>query len=142
MKKQKGITLMSLVIYIIVMMIVLVTLMSIVNKFNENNQAIQADTKDIVEFNKFNTYFLKEIKSINNKIDEINDNYILFSSGNSFNFIENAIYYNNIKICTGVDAFIIQQGKNGDGQDENIVYVTVEFKNFTKSMNYKIEEIY
>ena len=86
MKDNKGITLVSLIVYIIIMFIVLGVMSSIVNTFYKNNNKAEADTEDILQFNHFNTYFLKEVKQRENKVDTISGNYILFSSGNSFSF--------------------------------------------------------
>lgn len=141
MKKQNGITLVSLVVYVIVMIIVLTTISLIINQFYENNDTIEADTQEIIEFNKFNTYFLKEMKLQGNAIDSIAENYILFKSGNSFSFNNNNIYYNNVEICNNVEKLTLQQGKNGDGIPD-IVCVTLKFENFEKKLNYKLEEIY
>jgi len=142
MKKEQGITLVSLVVYVIVMIIVLGVLSSIINRFYENTNSIQADTEEILKFNKFNTYFLKEIKTADNKVDEINTNYIVFSSGNVFSFVDNKIYYNEVVICNGVQELTMRQGQNGDGENPDIIYVTVKFENFEKSINYKVEEVY
>lgn len=142
MKKEQGITLTALVIYIIVMIIAIGVISTIVNQFYQNTNSIEADTKEILEFNKFNTYFLKEVKTKGNKIDSISENYILFGTGNSFSLSGNKIYYNNVEVCKGVQALTILQGKDGDGIDEDVVYVTLTFGNFRKSINYKIEEIY
>jgi len=144
MKNQKGITLVSLVIYVIVMIIVLGIMSTIINSFSNNMDTIQADVQEIVEFNKFNNYFLKEVKLRNNKVDRLDDNnnYILFTSGNSFKLSNNSIYYNNIKICENVKSMQISLGKNGNGQDKTIVNVKLTFETFAKTINYKIEEIY
>ena len=58
MKEQKGITLVSLIIYIVVMIIVIAVMGTIVKQFYENTNEVQQDTEDILEFNKFNTYFI------------------------------------------------------------------------------------
>lgn len=142
MKKEQGITLTALVIYIIVMIIVLGVISTIINQFYKNNNSIEADTEEILEFNKFNTYFLKEVKAKGNKVDTISNNYILFGTGNSFSLSNNKIYYNNVEICKGVQSLTIAQGKDGTGEEKNIIYITLTFENFTKSINYKIEEIY
>lgn len=142
MKKEQGITLTALVIYIIVMIIVLGVISTIINQFYKNNSSIEADTEEILEFNKFNTYFLKEVKAKGNKVDTISDNYILFGTGNSFSLSSNKIYYNNVEICKGVQSLTIVQGKDGTGEEKDIIYITLTFENFTKSINYKIEEIY
>lgn len=146
MKNQKGITLVSLVIYIAVMIIVLAVMSSIITNFYNNTQSMNTSAKEIVEFNKFNIYFLKEVKSYNNSIDTISsDNgntYILFTSGNSFSMNNKSIYYNNIKLCNKVEDFIIKKGKDGDGIDETIINVTLNFETFSKTINYKVENIY
>ena len=104
MKEQKGITLVSLIIYIIVMIIVIAVMGTMATQFYENTNEVQQDTEDILQFSKFNTYFLKEIKTIGNKVDTIDENgtYIVFSTGNCFVFSNGSIYYNDIEICKNV----------------------------------------
>lgn len=136
MKKENGITLISLVVYIIVMAIILVIMGSIIANFTNNTETIQANIQQLVEFNKFNSYFLKEVKITNNKVDDLKNNYILFTSGNSFSILNDAIYYNNVKICDGIQKMHISlEGKN-------IINVTLGLADFTKSIKYKLESIY
>ena len=142
MKKQSGITITSLIIYVIVMVIVIAILSSIINSFYNNNKNMSVNTDEIIEFNKFNMYFLKEVKKAQNKVEDIKENYILFSSGNVFSFYNNKIYYNDIEICKDINNLSFKTAKNGDGIDNTIIYVTLTIKDFTKSINYKIEEIY
>lgn len=142
MKNQKGITLISIVVYVIVMIIILGVMSLIIDNFYNNTDTLQGNVAEIVAFNKFNNYFLKEIKTNNNRVDNVSDNYILFGTGNSFSFIDNSIYYNNIKICNNVKSMQISLGKDGDGLDKTIVNVTLGFEKFNKSLNYKIENIY
>lgn len=139
MKKQNGITLVSLVAYVIVMTIVVAVLGSIIISFYQNTDSMQADTKEVIEFNKFNMYFLKEAKTLNNKIDKLENSYILFTSGNSFSYSNNSIYYNNLMICRNVEnaSFSFKENERTD-----IVEATIEFQNFQKTINYKIEDIY
>ena len=144
MKKSNGITLVSLVIYVVVMTIVLGVMSSIITNFYKNTDTVQGNVQEIVEFSKFNTYFLKEVKTNNNKVDYVsNDNsYILFTSGNSFSISGNEIFYNNIKICNGVQSMQISLGRNGNGIDKSIVNVTLNLESFNKSISYKLENIY
>ncbi len=143
MKKCKGITLMSLIIYISVLFIIIGIMSSIIKNFYENNTGINDRTKEILEFNKFNTYFLKEIKKTGNKVESTikqeEKNYILFKTGNSFSLRNGIIYYNNIKICDGVSDLSFNYNPN----EENIISAKVTFNNsFSKEITYKIEEIY
>lgn len=142
MKKEKGITLISLVVYIMVMIIVVVIMSAITSNFYKNADAVKGNVEEVVKFNKFNNYFLKEIKLKNNAVDTVSSNYILFTSGNSFSLSNNVIYYNNMIVCEDVQNMEILLGLNGDGIDKTIINVNISFKNFNKSINYKIEEIY
>jgi len=144
MKKENGITLSSLVLYVVVMIIVIAVMSQIVSNFYNNTDSFRGDVKEVVKFNKFNSYFLKEIKLYNNKIDSATENYILFSSGNSFSVFNNAIYYNKIKICDEVKSITFELKQDDEDQEGEytIVNVTLSFENFTKSINYKLENIY
>lgn len=142
MRKEKGITMVSLVVYIVVMIIVLGVMSSIITNFYNNTETLQGNVGEIIEFNKFNNYFLKEIKARNNKIDTIKENYILFSTGNSFSISSGIIYYNSIKVCENVNEMKIEANKNEDGVYEDIIKVTLNFEKFNKFITYKIENIY
>ena len=142
MKNNKGITLTALVVYIAVMIIALGVISAIITQFYKNTKSLDADTDEILQLNRFNTYFLKEVKARGNKVDSIKDNYILFSSGNSFSLSNNEILYNNIPICDKVKSITFKLGQNGDEKDKTIIYVQTTFNDFTKSMHYKLEEIY
>ena len=141
MNNEKGITLVSLVIYIAVMILVLSVMSSIISTFYDNTSGMNGKVQEIIKFNKFNINFLKEVKSYNNAVDKIEvvngENYILFKSGNSFLYKDNKIYYNNIELIDGVkDAKFIQT------EDKNIIMVTLAFNSFSKTINYKVENIY
>lgn len=145
MKSNKGITLVSLVVYIIVMIIVIGVMGAIASNFYNNTNSMQVDTEEILEFNNFNTYFLKEIKAPENAVDTIGNEgeYILFESGNSFSFSDNKIYYNDMKICEKVQRMKIESlvDENGNIIDD-VIHVEITFSGFSKSMNYKVEDIY
>lgn len=149
MKEQKGITLVSLIIYIVVMIIVIAVMGTIITQFYQNTNEVQQDTEDILEFNKFNTYFLKEVKTIGNRVDTIGEEgeYILFKSGNSFSFNQNSIYYNDIQICKDVQRLvfsfgIIKDENDLDKIDNTIIDVKIFLKEYNKNIKYKVEEIY
>lgn len=138
MKSERGVTLVSLIIYIMVMIIVIAIMSQIINRFYSNTQELNSDTESVLEFNKFNSYFLKEIKQRDNELDSIINNSILFTSGNTFSKQGNHIYYNNIPICSNVKSFIATE----DEHDNTIINISIEFENFSKSINYKIEDLY
>ena len=145
MKNEKAITLVSLIIYILVMLLVIGIIGSVSAMFYNNTNNFDDETKDIIEYDKFNSYFVKEIKAANNSIDQISDDgtYIIFTTGNSFLFKDNKIFYNDLEITKNVKNVNFKYYTDSNNkQDNTIVTVTVNFENYTKKMNYKIEEIY
>lgn len=151
MKKQTGITMISLILYIAVMLIVLSVMSSVISNFYDNINGLNTDVDKIMALNKFNVYFLKEVKLNDNKVDSIenksNNTYIVFKSGNSFLFSSNRVYYNNLKICENVENIKFEYGKkinedNNEVEDKSIIKVTLDFKDFSKTINYKLENIY
>lgn len=145
MKNQKGITLVSLLVYIIVMIIIIGGLSTISYNFYRNTQALEVDTEDIVEFSNFNEYFIKEIKKANNKIDNISEDgtYIVFTDGNSFMLNNKSIYYNQIEISKNVNSLKFEYDKDEENNEiTDIIKVSVKYSNYSKQMKYKLEEIY
>lgn len=143
MKKEKGVTLVSLVVYIVTMSIVISIISSIISNFYKNTTTVQGSIDEIIKFNKFNTYFLKEVKAIDNRIDSVSEKYILFSSGNSFSISNNIIYYNSRQICEGVDSILFETIENElELEQRTIIKVTLKIGTFEKIINYKIENIY
>lgn len=145
MKNEKAITLVSLVIYILVMLIVIGVISSISLMFYNNTSNFDDETKDIIEYSNFDSYFIKEIKTANNSVDEISNDgtYILFSTGNAFLYKNNKIFYNDLEIAKNVNSANFKYYKNSDGEQENtIITVNISFDNYSKEMNYKIEDIY
>ena len=145
MKNEKGITLSSLVIYIIVMILVIGVMTRVSLMFYNNTENLNENTKDIIEFNNFNNYFVKEIKSVDNKVDTIAEDgtYILFNTGNSFSIKDNSIFYNDLEIAQNVKNITFKYYTNSEGiEEKDVITVSVEFDNYSKQMNYKIEEIY
>lgn len=136
MKSQNGITLSSLIIYIIVMIIVIGVMASVSTMFYNNVNKLDNRTIEISKFNNFNTYFVKEIKLPNNGIDKIENNYILFKSGNSFLYQNQNIYYNDLMIVDNVKNLVFTR------ESESVINLNISFEEYSKQIKYKIEEIY
>ena len=130
---QKGITLMSLIIYITIMFVVLAIIMRVTTYFTKNlNDA--ADTTFEEEFEKFNMYMLQETKKTGNYVTEISEDgtSVTFSDGNKFEFIKKdgneigEIHFNEIKICENVSACTFSSAANEEtGKTEITVNLTV-----------------
>ena len=93
MKSEKGITLISLIIYLVILAIILGVLASIsINIFN--NLKYAKDTgKDLYQFNNFNMYFIDDVKN-NSKIYDLDEegHKIIFIDGTVYTFENNNIY--------------------------------------------------
>lgn len=136
MKSQNGITLSSLIIYIIVMIMAIGVMARVSTMFYNNVNKLDNRTIEISKFNNFNTYFVKEIKLPNNGIDKIENNYILFKSGNSFLYQNQNIYYNDLMIVDNVKNLVFTK------ESESVINLNISFEEYSKQIKYKIEEIY
>lgn len=109
MKSNKGITLISLIIYIIGLTIILALIATLTSFFNKNI-SVKDINSDTTQYTKFSSIFLEEINNKKNSVIDCKSiidgvSYIIFSSGNQYTFDESSksIYKNNIKICENVD---------------------------------------
>ena len=80
MKKENGITLMSLIIYIILMLLVVAMLATMSTMFFKNTKIIEDESKYSGEFNKFNMFFIEDVKK-SNSVYSINPREIVFLDG-------------------------------------------------------------
>lgn len=104
MKSEKGVTLITLVIYIIAMCLVLSMLAVISDLFYANTDYIKETAKYVSEYNKFNMYFIEDIKN-NKNILTITSDEIVFEDGTTYNYKgspDNSIYRDKVKICTNI----------------------------------------
>lgn len=141
MKNEKGITILSLIIYVGVLFIVVMLVGRITGFFYKNADTIENKNSE-ADFNKLNLYMLEETKKENNRINSLG---IMQENGGAYSFTKqegengfsaiqfyeekdeegtynvigkagNGIYYNKIKICSDVDNFVItselENGKN------------------------------
>ena len=125
MKSERGITLVSLIVYVIVMLIVVTIISVLTTYFYTNVQSSNEKYSYLGEYTKFNSYFSEEVNKKGNTIvdcpkyeeDTKSQRYIVFSSNNEINIESNsqtktqytyipankAIYQNNVKIASGVE---------------------------------------
>ena len=92
MKSQKGVTLMSLVVYVIVILVALTMLATITASFRSAVDNVDEDAETIADYNRFNMYILKEVKKTGNNIIECTDTDVKFSTGAEYKYEENTIY--------------------------------------------------
>ena len=137
MKSNRGITLISLVIYMAVVFVVLAALMRITTYFSRNIRD-SADVSFETEFNKLNLYLLDESKKTGNAILEItNGTQVTFSNGNkyTYNAEDKKVYLNdNIKICENIDNCLFEQKVAENGK--KILTLTITINEITKTTEY------
>ena len=114
MKSEKGITLISLIVYLIGMVIVVAVVTVISGYFYKNTKGLYENIDPISEYTKFNTFFSEEVNHENIKvlecktdstIPEQKESYIVFNNGVQYTFIQEnkGIYRNKVKICREID---------------------------------------
>ena len=125
MKSQKGITLVSLIVYVFVMSIVVGIIAVVTGTFMKSLQNANFYNDPIAEYTAFNSYFTEEVNHKGIEITDCQDDYIVFDNNVQYSFVaENrGIYRNKVKICWDIDSCTFSQSeKNGKK------VVTVEFK--------------
>lgn len=105
MKSEKGVTLITVTIYIIAMTIILGVIAVLSGAFMKSMQESNFNNEPITEYIRFNTYFSEEVNTPGIKILECTNDYVVFSNGVQYSFIEEnrGIYRNKVKICWNID---------------------------------------
>ena len=144
MKKEKGVTLISLVVYIILMTFVIAGVSSITTSFYTNITQFNDTSKSAVEYAKLNMYILNDIKSKDVRIAQTNgtngftlsllSNVQPISEQVTYELKGDAIYRNNVKICEGITEGSILSNVNG-----KTIIVSIKMKNYEKTSSYAVE---
>lgn len=141
MKNNKGITLVSLVIYIALVFVVTAVVIRITTYFSGNIKDI-SNVNFETEFNKLNLYLITEAKTTGNEILEIaNGSQITFSNGNKYTYNEEnqTVYLNDtIKICEDVENCSFEQKIAQNGK--SILLLTITINEITKTAEYVMEK--
>lgn len=137
MKSEKGISLVSLIIYILAMAIITGILTVITNFFYSDILNTQINVDVIVEYTKFNSHFSEEVNKPNIKIVESNSDYIVFDNGVQYTYVQQnkAIYKNEVEICNGVEHCTFSEKiVNGKSVIEVIIMLGKDVKNITYTL--------
>ena len=116
MKTQKGMTMMSLVIYMFAMAAMVSIISIIITFFNHNIINMNYTGEVNLELNKFETQMIKETQLPGNRAENIHGVVMSFSSGNTYTYQNNKIYQNSIEIAKDVTSFSATLETNGDKQ--------------------------
>lgn len=138
MKQERGITLISLTVYVIVMTIVIAVVGVVSGAFVKSMKSTKSTTDPITEYTAFNSYFSDEINHQGIQIRECNTNYIVFSNGVQYTFVnENSgIYRNYVKIAKDVEECSFKENiKNG----KTVVDVKIKVGNKVRTTTYTLK---
>ena len=147
MRSEKGITLISVIIYVIAML-VMISIITVLTSYFYKNIDINSVREDLNQQDtKFNSYFIEEVNRKGNKVLEIgetenssgngNQKYIIFSSRNQYTYIpENkGIYINTVKIAENItDCTFEKKEENG----KMTISVTIKGDNFERTTTYTL----
>lgn len=143
LKSQKGITMMSLVIYVASFLVVASIVSGITIFFYNNTALIDKEIYSAAEYNKLNMYLVKESEQLDNRYAEFDNSsdmyYLDFSDGNRFTFdnVNNLLYYNKICLCEDVQDFDVQREYQ---TGKEVLKIKVSFSNKTYTNKYTMAD--
>lgn len=141
MRKNKGITLVSMIGYIVLSLMIISALIVITTNFKKNFNELDVQSIHDVEFDKINLQILGEIKE--GKVvsqDETTKEMLVFVNDNVYTYVkeENSIYLNDtIKIA---DSITNCEFEIEDKTNSKILKIITEIDGETRTLEYLIEE--
>ncbi len=149
MKSERGVTLVSLIVYVIAMLITITIITVVTSYFYNNDIDVTAQKYTYYgEFTNIEGYFSEEANFTNNKIIEYknintSDNtstqaYLALSSGNQYTYVKTnkALYKNNVKIASGIENCIFgEEIKNGN----SLLTISVAIQGKDRQMQYVLK---
>ena len=143
MKSNKGITLISLVIYLIVLTIIMTIILVITIYFQRNTNVLQENTNSSKYLTRFNMYLENDLKDVQNikiegsklKITKMNEE-IIYTYINSES--DKGIYRNKVKICDDVKNATFNLEQNYEKKILTINISIGEVETITKQLQFTI----
>ena len=128
MKNEKGITLVSLIIYLIFLSFSISMLLIMTRDISFGTTSIYDSAQGVGSFNSFNTSFIQDVKSSEScKVEkDSNGNIrITLSNGSIYTYVTNekTIYRNSIKISTNISEFEVTY--NDESKKNIVVKITI-----------------
>lgn len=145
MKNNKGITMISLIIYIIVITFILSGLTAITTSFYKNINEVDGASESAVSFSKFNMYLLNDIKEEDAEISDVTPDgksiAISYKRDGktavaTYRLSGNSIYRNNVKVCSKVKDFKVDASP---GKESRVITITMNISNYEKTTTYNVE---
>ena len=125
LKNNKGITLISLIIYRLVVIIVLSILTVVFSNFDKNKDLAEDKGKYIAELDKMALYFIRDSK--NNLDANVEVDRVVFADGTNYKYEkeEKSIYRNKVKIAQNIEYCTFLRQKISSG-GVNKIMITVD----------------
>lgn len=140
MRSQRGVTLISLIIYVIIMTFVIAMISRISSSFYSNMKEFDGESESAVAYSKFNMYFLNDIKREGVNVEEVFDSYIILSYTKDEEIVKieysvqnKSLYRNKVKICDDVENVKITSN-----EEKNTVTINLKIKEYEKNTTYAI----
>lgn len=131
MKSDRGITLVSLILYVVAMVIVVGIVSTLTGYFYKNVDTLQDRNEGAKQYTAFNSYFTGDINEKGNSfiVDLSDSTKIVFENGNQYTFINGNIYFNKIKICKDITSCEFQYDKPNNIVTVNMVIGEKSYNN-------------
>ena len=151
MRSNKGITMMSLIIYITSFLLVTGIVAGVTAFFYGNSSLMTAELYSAADYNKLNLYLVKESEQENNRVKDIARNeaagdnnsdayYLEFTNGDRFTYDEDnkLLYFNYVCLCEDVQSFKVNPLEYTSGKE--VLSIMVEFTNKSYSSKYTMAQ--
>lgn len=138
MKKESGVTLISLIIYIIVLLIILTIATKLTSALYFNVQEMDKQSDEVVQISKFNMYFLNDIKNkpVTASVSTSSAIELTYSDNSekvTYSKSGRTLYRNKVKVLDNLDEITIT--KNGE-----TIEVYLKVGDYSKTTKYIIEQ--
>lgn len=138
-KSQKGITMLSLVIYVACFVIVAGIIGGITYFFYNNTELLNSEAFSSTEYNKLNMYLVNESEEEGNSFVDFDDSSsmitLTFSNGNVYTFDSesNLLYFNKTCLCEDVQGLKVEVDYT---TGKEVIKVKVDFSNKSYTTSY------
>lgn len=137
LRSNKGITMMSLIIYITSFLVVVGIVAGITAFFYGNSSLMTQELYSASDYNKLNLYLVKESEQAGNRVT--NTSTLTFSNGDKFTYdsTNHLLYYNSICLCEDIQGF---SAVTDYSSGKEVVNVKVDFTNRSYSCKYTMAQ--
>ena len=140
MRSNKGITMMSLIIYITSFLLVTGIVAGVTAFFYGNSSLMTAELYSAADYNKLNLYLVKESEQENNRVKDIARNEAAGDNNSDAYYLEftNGDRFTYVCLCEDVQSFKVNPLEYTSGKE--VLSIMVEFTNKSYSSKYTMAQ--